>query len=254
MATENTPLDNNTTPKHNREFNLPVSNSSTHKISVIIPVLNEEVFLSQNLDKFSQKDSLEYIFVDGGSSDNTVNLIQAKNLTVLQCDVGNRAKQMNLGAEKAQGNILLFLHGDSILPTNFEQEIITILNTNKVVAGAFKLNINNQNILLKFIAFLVQIRSQYLSLPYGDQGIFLKKQTFQDIGMFKIIPIMEDFDLVKRLQKKGKIKMAEGAVITSDRRWKKLGILKTTLINQLMILGYYLKIDINLLAKIYRKF
>ncbi|MBF2057894.1 MAG: TIGR04283 family arsenosugar biosynthesis glycosyltransferase [Cyanobacterium sp. T60_A2020_053] len=253
MATENKPLHNKTTQKDNNGVNIPVSNSFTHKISVIIPVLNEEKFLSQNLDKFSKKDSIEYIFVDGGSSDNTVNLIQSKALTILQCDVKNRALQMNLGAEKAQGDILLFLHGDSILPTNFDQEIITTLDTNKVIAGAFKLNINNQNNLLKFISFLVQIRSQYLSLPYGDQGIFLKKQTFQDIGMFKNMPIMEDFDLVKRLQKKGIIKMAEGAVITSDRRWKKLGIFKTTLINQLMILGYYLKIDINLLAKIYRK-
>ena len=96
---------------------------------------------------------------------------------------------------------------------------------------------------MRFIETLVNWRSRFLSLPYGDQALFLRQKTFSAIGGFPNLPIMEDFELVKKLKNRGKIAIIPAKVITSPRRWQKLGVFKTTVINQLIILGYYLGIS-----------
>ncbi|MGY6529897.1 MAG: TIGR04283 family arsenosugar biosynthesis glycosyltransferase [Cyanobacterium sp.] len=227
---------------------------NSNQLSIIIPVLNEEVFIKQNISFFVRLHSNhDVIFVDGGSNDNTREVIINNGLNMVSSPVACRSYQMNLGAKSAKGNLLLFLHGDTLLPSNYYQQIETILSQSGVVAGAFNLMIEGHNFLFKFICNMVKVRSHLWSLPYGDQGIFMKKETFEMIGGFPEIPIMEDFALVKKLQKRGKIKIANSAVTTSARRWKKLGILKTTIINQIIIIGYYLKINPHKLAKIYRE-
>ena len=162
-----------------------------------------------------------------------------------------RANQMNAGAAIATGDILLFLHADTKLPHDYAGLIINTLAQPKVIAGAFELNIDSQKQSLRFIEAMVKMRSHWFSLPYGDQALFIKRSTFEKIGGFPDLPIMEDFALVKQLKRQGKIAIAPAAVTTSSRRWEKLGVWQTTIINQLIILGYYLGISPDKLRKFY---
>jgi hypothetical protein len=120
------------------------------------------------------------------------------------------------------------------------------------IAGAFELKIDSEMPSLRIIEKMVNLRSRYLQMPYGDQAIFLKASVFQAIGGFSDLPIMEDFEFVRRLQPLGKIEIVPAPVVTSGRRWKKLGVLKTTLINQLIVLGYFLGVPPTQLAQWYR--
>jgi rSAM/selenodomain-associated transferase 2 len=211
-----------------------------NKITVIIPVLNEAAMIERTLDRLGE---VEIIVVDGGSEDETVNLVRQKKIEVIISPYRNRAYQMNLGAQKARGEILFFLHGDTLVPSDYAQIIAALLSREEAIAGEEKL--------LTWVARVVNWRSRVFSLPYGDQGIFIKTEVFRELGGYANLAIMEDFELVQRLRKKGKIAIAPVAVITSARRWQRLGIVRTTLLNQLIILGYYLGVPASTLARWY---
>ncbi len=222
-------------------------------ITIIIPVINEEKIIKNILNYLLKYPSIEAIFVDGGSQDNTIDIIKKSGLKLICSPILCRSSQMNLGAKEAKGDILLFLHGDTFLPENFPQIIIKTIEKKDFVAGAFQLKIDSPKKVFRWLECLVKWRSHFFALPYGDQGIFLTKQQFEMVNGFEDLVIMEDFALMKKLKKIGKIYLTSEAVTTSARRWEKLGILKTTMINQIMIIGYYLGIENQKLANIYRK-
>jgi rSAM/selenodomain-associated transferase 2/rSAM/selenodomain-associated transferase 1 len=229
------------------------------KISIIVPVLNEAAMIETTLQQIranispenQDRNSLEIIVVDGGSQDKTGEIAQSLGVQVISTAPG-RANQMNAGAKRAIGEILLFLHADTQLPQRFDRIVLEQLEDPEVIAGAFELCIDSQGWGLRAIETGVKWRSRWLSLPYGDQGIFLRSEVFRQLGGFAQLPIMEDFELISRLKKLGKIAIAPVAVRTSARRWQKLGLLKTTVINQLMIIGYYLGVSPDRLASWYR--
>ncbi|MEB3190823.1 MAG: TIGR04283 family arsenosugar biosynthesis glycosyltransferase [Snowella sp.] len=224
-------------------------------LSIIIPVFNEAKiakFYLEKLEKLESNDNLELLIIDGGSRDHTVEICQAFPVKVLISPQKGRAAQMNLGAKQAQGKFLLFLHLDSELPNQYLIEIQQILNNPKNVAGAFKFQVDSAGFTFRLLEYLVNLRSHFLGLPYGDQGLFIKAETFGALGGFKNLPIMEDYELIQRLKQQGQIAIANTAIRTSGRRWQKFGIMKTTLINQLIILGYHLQIPPQTLAKWYR--
>ncbi|AFZ50050.1 TIGR04283 family arsenosugar biosynthesis glycosyltransferase [Dactylococcopsis salina] len=221
------------------------------KLSVIIPVLNEEKTIAQTLEHL-QKTAVEIIIVDGGSTDNTVEIVQNMGIKTILSPEPGRSNQMNTGAKYAIGKVLLFLHADTKLPHNYLQYIEESLEKPNTIAGAFLLKIESQNPLLRIVEKGVNARSRLLQMPYGDQGIFLKKETFETIGGFPDIPLMEDFQLMLTLKKQGKIRLAKAPVITSARRWEKLGVIKTTLINQKVILGYFLGVSPEKLKQWYQ--
>lgn len=194
---------------------------------------------------------LEVIVIDGGSEDETVAIAQSQGATVHTLPPG-RAQQMNDGASRATGEIFLFLHGDTLLPPDFAVMVRSLLATPGVVAGAFQLKIAGEGNALRWVEWWVKGRSQWLQLPYGDQALFMKKATFEQIGGFPNLPIMEDFVFVRQLRGLGRVAIAPQVVTTSPRRWQRLGVLRTTLINQGMILGYYLGISPHRLARWYR--
>ena len=229
-----------------------MATGSPPDISVIIPVLNDAEALDLALGSTQDYTGVECIVVDGGSSDESAEVAQSRGVKVLHSPPG-RARQMNAGAEVAEGRFLLFLHADTRLPEGFDGHVRRILTGSGVAAGAFQLQIDAPSARLRLIEKAANWRSRYLQMPYGDQAIFLRKELFREMGGFPDLPIMEDFQLIRRLQGEGRIVITPVAVVTSARRWKKLGALRTTLFNQMMILGFYLGFEPARLARWYRR-
>jgi rSAM/selenodomain-associated transferase 2 len=222
------------------------------KISIVIPTLNEATNLPQTLAAIAAANhDCEVIIADGGSQDQTREIGLASGAIVLPGNPG-RATQLNQGAAQATGEIYLFLHADTRLPPNWAELVAQTLANPQTIAGAFELAIDSPRWGLRLVEWGVKVRSRYCQLPYGDQAIFLRAKTFYQLGGFPEIPIMEDFQLVKQLQKLGTIVIVPAAVLTSARRWEKRGILQTTGLNQLIILGFYLGIAPSRLQTWYR--
>jgi rSAM/selenodomain-associated transferase 2/rSAM/selenodomain-associated transferase 1 len=220
-------------------------------LSIIIPTLNEAAALPQTLAQIPPEPGLEVIVADGGSQDDTVALARDWGAQVVSAQ--GRAAQMNAGAAIARGTHLLFLHGDTQLPPDFRAQIQQVLGRPGVVAGAFQLQIAGSQRGLRLVEWGVRVRSQLWQLPYGDQGIFLSRSGFEALGGFSEQPLMEDFELIGRLKKVGKVAIATSAVTTSPRRWQKLGIWRTTWRNQKILLGHALGFSPQRLAHWYRQ-
>lgn len=223
----------------------------TFSISVIIPTLNEAANLVATLAPLRGVTGLEVIVADGGSTDATVALAEAAGVRVVVVPPG-RAGQQNGGAVLATGEILLFLHADTSLPEGFAEAVRSCLAQPGVVAGAFRLGIAGEGWRLRLIERLANRRSRWLKMPYGDQGLFMRRESFAAVGGFPTQEIMEDFELIRRLKKRGKVALLELSVRTSARRWQRLGVPRTTMINQLVILGYFLGVAPARLAGWYR--
>ena len=158
---------------------------------------------------------------------------------------------MNSGASIASGENLLFLHADATLPARFDVVIRNMLK-GRCVAGAFRLKIDHDTRQLRAVARLANLRAKWLQRPYGDQGIFLPAKSFFQLGGYRNWPLMEDFDFARRLRKLGPIGLAEVPVTVSARRWQKRGVLKTTLMNQVIIAAWRLGVSPDRLARWYR--
>jgi rSAM/selenodomain-associated transferase 2 len=159
---------------------------------------------------------------------------------------------MNQAAAIATGDILLFLHADTRLPPDWHEFINQTLQNPQTIAGAFQLAIDSPHTTLRWIERSVQWRSRFLQLPYGDQAIFLRTETFRTIGGYPDLEIMEDFALIQKLKKLGTIALVPAPVHTSARRWERLGVMRTTLLNQAIVLGYYFGIPPARLRQWYR--
>ncbi len=220
-------------------------------ISIIIPTLNEE----ENISRIPANllDSVgEIIVVDGGSSDETARRAEEKGIRVETTSPG-RASQLNHGADCCNGSILLFLHADTELPEDFIEPLLQTLERSDVIAGAFSLAIRGGSTTLKAIAYCANLRSRYLQLPYGDQAIFIRREHFEELGGFPLLPIMEDYVFIKKAKRQGKVVTLAQKVTTSSRRWQRLGVLRTTITNQIILLGYALKVPPEKLASLYRR-
>jgi rSAM/selenodomain-associated transferase 2/rSAM/selenodomain-associated transferase 1 len=219
-------------------------------ISVVIPALNEEANIAAAIRSAFDED-VEVIVADGGSTDNTVKEAVHAGAFVTTAPRG-RSHQQNRGAALANGSVLLFLHADSRLPSGYVNHVFDIFMDPNTVVGSFRFKTDLESPAMKTIEFLTNIRSKYLRLPYGDQGLFIRKPFFEAAGGFPDIPIAEDLILLRRLSKKGRIKVAPANVVTSGRRWKKIGLLRTMLINQIILAGCLLGISPSTFASLYK--
>ena len=221
-------------------------------LSVIIPTLNEAEHLGATLARVRQGGEAEIIVADGGSGDKTRQMAQEARATVIETG-GGRAAQLNAGAAAANGRQLLFLHADTLLPDGYQATVRQTLADPATVAGAFCFRTDGAGVGMRMVEWGTNIRSAVLRWPYGDQAIFLEKRVFDEAGGFADLPIMEDFDLVRHLRRRGQVVTVPEAVVTSVRRWRELGVLRTIIRNQLMILGYLAGVSPKRLAQFYRK-
>ena len=221
-------------------------------LSIIIPTLNEADTIRETIAAIHQSRGTEIIVADGGSEDGTAEIAESLGVKVIRT-CPPKAAQMNAGAAEAGGTVLLFLHADTRLPENFAQPVLAAAAQPGFVAGAFSLGISSPKMGLRLIEKIANWRSRCLQLPYGDQALFVSRNLFHEIGGYPDYPIMEDFELIRRLKRKGKIFVLPHSVQTSPRRWLDLGILKTWLVNQLIVAAYYLGVSPRRLAHWYRR-
>ncbi len=222
------------------------------KISIIIPTFNEAANIENAIASTQPSTNVELIVVDGGSQDDTLSIAQTLGVKVISSAPG-RAAQMNAGAMAATGDILLFLHADTRLPAGFDSMVRSALQQPQTVAGAFSLLIDADYWALRWVEKGVNWRSHFYQMPYGDQAIFLTIEIFQKIGKFPELPIMEDFELIRRLKRIGKITIIPVPIVTSARRWLKKGVFQTTLLNQIVITAYFLGVSPERIRRWYRQ-
>ncbi len=218
------------------------------RLSVIIPTFNEERTIGHTLDRVRGGSAWEVIVVDGQSTDRTREIARAHGATVVESSLG-RGRQLAAGASFATGNTLLFVHADTSLPSAFDEYIFRALDRPGVCAGAFRLLIDGEGRSLRFIQKMANFRSRARQMPYGDQAIFVRANVFQEVGGFPDLPIMEDYVLIRRLRRIGRIEIAPASVVTSARRWIDQGVWQTTLVNQVCIAAYWLGVPATRIAR-----
>lgn len=221
-------------------------------ISIILPVLNEEKTIENTLLKLnSLKGDKEIIVVDGGSADDTVR-IASQYAKVINSRKG-RAFQMNAGAKASRGDILWFVHSDSVVSENSLESIEEAIREG-YVGGGFSIYFYDLDTrFMRFVSTTSNWRAKYLGLFFGDQGIFVKRNVFEELGGYKEIELMEDWDFSRRLVKRGKMKLLDTKIGTSARRFKEGGQLKTLLLMHKIKLLYVLGVSPSKLNKMYRE-
>jgi len=222
--------------------------SGLQRLSVIIPTLNEERTIGHTLDSIRGGSAWEVIVVDGRSTDRTREIARTHGATVVDSPPG-RGRQLAVGASIAAGDTLLFLHADTALPSGFDDYIFRALDQPGVSAGAFRLLIDGEAGSVRLIEKMVDLRSRARQMPYGDQAIFVGARVLHESGGFPDVPIMEDYLLIRRLRRIGRIEIAPASVVTSGRRWIKHGVWRTTLLNQLCIAAYRLGVPAKTIAQ-----
>jgi len=213
----------------------------TKEISIIIPTLNEERTISQCLETVVDISGIEVIVADGGSTDRTVEIAGQYRDVKIVTSVMGRSVQMNKGAGYASGEILLFLHADCVLSREAVLNIRNVIGSSSFVGGAFKIRLLSDKLLYRIIEKGINFRSKIFKLPYGDQGLFVKRPVFEELGGFREMPNCEDLDFVYRLKKQGKITILDERILSSIRRWENHGILRTSLRNQSLLVSYVLR-------------
>jgi rSAM/selenodomain-associated transferase 2 len=222
------------------------------RISVIIPVLNEAALIAQTLSTLQPLRAAghELIVVDGGSSDDTIALSEPLADQIIRCSRG-RGRQMNGGAKIARGDILLFLHTDTLLPKGADQLIIREMEKREKNWGRFDVRLSGGHLLLRIVEWLMNWRSRITGIATGDQAIFVQRKIFETVGGFPAIDLMEDITMSKFLKKYGPPLCLWQRVVTSSRRWQRNGILRTILLMWLLRLAYFYKTDPRRLAQLY---
>lgn len=229
-------------------------------ISFIIPVLNEEKLIKHLLQQFevvlqsADKPLYEVILVDGGSQDSTLALASNYSFLKIVNSPPGRAKQLNQGAMQAQGELLCFVHADSGLELRFFAELEKALKQQegKPFWGRFNIKLSSHRFAFRIIELFINNRSRLSGIATGDQAMFVHRSLFERVGGFPDIPLMEDVDLSKKLNKICQPLCLTHQITTSSRRWEENGIVKTVLLMWWLRFAFFVGISPQRLALLYR--
>ena len=221
-------------------------------ISVIIPTLNERTGILGAIRSAADPEVLEVFVVDGGSTDDTGAIAEQAGAKVLHGGRG-RAVQMNLGAGAASGDLLLFLHGDSVLPSGFGAVLRREFQRSRPLWGRFDVHLAGHAIGLRMVEVLMNLRSRWTRIATGDQAIFVRREWFSRSGGFASQPLMEDIEFSGRAKRAGPMLALAGPVVTSARRWEKNGFLRTILLMWCLRAAYWEGIPLRWLAVVYSR-
>jgi rSAM/selenodomain-associated transferase 2 len=219
-------------------------------VSVIIPTLNEEEWITSTVESAFAAAAAEVIVVDGGSDDRTTRKATAAGARVLLTE-RMRAKQSNLGAHAASHDLLIFLHADTQLPTGAADAVDDALR--QADFGGFRIRFLEPSRRLAFAAAAINVRTRLTRCPWGDQAQFIRRATFLEVGGFKEMPLMEDYELAIRMKRRGRTTILPLTVTTSGRRFLRKGLVRTAAHNWQTVIRYRLGADIDDLARSYRR-
>eukprot|EP01083_Nonionella_stella_P290277 987748_1 len=221
-------------------------------ISVIIPTYNEEENIADSLRALDlgHNPNVELLIVDGGSTDRTVDIATSfKGVQIHKCiGPASRARCLNQGSGLAKGDILLFLHADTLLPPGYATQVRLALLDKETTLGAFSFAVSRTRYghsgrRVRVMERSANLRARYFKLPYGDQALFIRREVFESLGRFPDMKMMEDYVFVRRAGGQGNICILDSPAICSIRRWEKLGVWRTTMLNQLFVLAYSCGVD-----------
>ena len=212
------------------------------RISIIIPTLNESKNLPLLLSDLSEINNIsEILIIDSTSTDKTKDIALINGTRFYKINKNNRGLQLNYGAKKAKGEWLLFIHADSRLKSNWSKEIEYKLYRDSDYIYYFNFKVNNNSFNYRVLELFVNLRCLLYKTPYGDQGLLINKENFIALGEYKAIPLMEDFDFIRRIKKKY-LRSLETPIYTSSRKWDKANFFRQSLRNwnlrRLMLKGY----------------
>ncbi|MDX5445314.1 MAG: TIGR04283 family arsenosugar biosynthesis glycosyltransferase [Zoogloeaceae bacterium] len=220
------------------------------RLSVVIPVLNEAARLPGLLAGL-RAEAAQVIVVDGGSIDGSASLARAAGVTVLESSPG-RARQMNAGARVAGGEVLLFLHADTVLPAGAARLVRAALADGRHMWGRFDVVIDGKPAMLRVIAALMNLRSRLTGIATGDQAMFVTRAAFEAAGGFPEQPLMEDIELSSRLLRQSRPACLRPPVRTSGRRWESRGVWRTIALMWRLRWDYWRGVPAAELAERYR--
>ena len=222
------------------------------KVSVIVPVLNEAEHIADTLASLSphRDEGHEVIVVDGGSGDETRSIAAMYADKVLSSDPG-RATQLNRGIDEARGDVLLFLHADTLLPADGLNNVVSAVEDG-CFWGRFNVRLSGSHFMFRVIERMMNLRSCLTGIATGDQAMFVSSESLAIVGRFPQIPLMEDVLFSKRLRDLGWPACVAQQVITSSRRWEDRGIVRTVLLMWRLRLLFFLGVPAEKLAQQYR--
>jgi len=220
------------------------------RLSIIIPVLNEEPTIAATLADLDRTEASEVIVVDGGSTDRTAEVVRATSARLVVSPRG-RAAQMNAGARQAAGDVLLFLHADTRLPAGASRDIRECMADARCAGGRFDIRLDSTRPLLRLVGRMISLRSRLTRVATGDQAIFVRRAVFERLGGFPEMPLMEDVAFSRALKKEGSIACLRARVTSSARRWEQHGPVRTILLMWALKLLYLAGVPPTRLKRLY---
>ncbi|HYJ30380.1 MAG TPA: TIGR04283 family arsenosugar biosynthesis glycosyltransferase [Allosphingosinicella sp.] len=222
-------------------------------LSIVMPTFQEAGRVAAAVDAARALGAdVEVIVVDSGSSDGTAQIARGRGARVIEAKDRGRARQMNQGAAAATGDVLLFLHADTILPPDARSVIGAILSDPAVAGGCFRLRFDDDHPVLRLSSALSSFGCRLFH--YGDSAYFVRRAAFREIGGFHAMPLLEDLDFWLRLNRSHRVVVARASVLTSARRFKEVGVVRQQMLATLIVLLFMLGVGAPRLARLYHRF